>query len=288
MPCRAGSGHPAPRKDRQPLCGRRRGAGQASARLGRQDPLHAGSQTSHRHRLLLQRSPRSRRRPRNLAGQDNIRKTPQTVDDLVGEAASTDERRYYRLSILGILGNRGVRAGKGLPDALPLRARPSGSTRAAAINGLGLLGTKTPSPFFSRSSAAIRLRPARARRLQSGRFRHAVPRLRQHAVPEPIRFLQESQSGPDHAQVGIASPPRNRAGESPGRSRRPAQRRYWPMRPAAQPAQVDHHRHQQPQQMTPDVGMPLLISQAYTIVVSGRKMKPSTGSTKPPWKACCR
>jgi hypothetical protein len=37
--------------------------------------------------------------------------------------------------------------------------------------------------------------------------------------------------------------------------------------------------------LIPAVGMPLLSSQAYTIVVSGRKMKPSTGSTRPPWNA---
>src|SRR5438105_13942612 len=40
---------------------------------------------------------------------DNIRKSSQTVDELIRDAGITDERQYFRLSTLGILGNRGVR-----------------------------------------------------------------------------------------------------------------------------------------------------------------------------------
>ena len=60
------------------------------------------------------------------------------------------------------------------------------------------------------------------------------------------------------------------------------------MRAAAEPAQINDHGNQQPQKLIPAVGMPLLSSHAYTIVVSGRKMKPSTGNNRPPWNARCK
>ena len=124
--------------------------------------------------------------------QDNIRKTPQTVDDLVGEAAATDEHRYCRLSILGILGNRGVEPEK-VFQTLSLYAHdPSGSTRAAAINGLGLLGTEDTIPVLLeilRGDSSYDLRERAACNLaDSGMLSRD---LRQHAVPEPIRFLQD-------------------------------------------------------------------------------------------------
>ena len=39
---------------------------------------------------------------------DKIRKSPETVDELIRDAGITDDRQYFRLSTLGILGNRGI------------------------------------------------------------------------------------------------------------------------------------------------------------------------------------
>jgi hypothetical protein len=79
---------------------------------------------------------------------DGVPKTPQAVDDLIREAAVSGERRYFRLSTLGILGNRAVEPERAF-DTLAFYARDAyGSTRAAAINGLGLLGTENTIPVL--------------------------------------------------------------------------------------------------------------------------------------------
>jgi HEAT repeats len=123
---------------------------------------------------------------------DNIGKTPETVDDLIREAAASEERRYFRLSMLGILGNRGVEPER-VFDTLALYARdPSGSARAAAINGLGLLGTESTVPVLLeilRNDPSYDLRDRAACNLaDSGML---TRELRQKAVPELIRFLQD-------------------------------------------------------------------------------------------------
>ena len=51
------------------------------------------------------------------------------------------------------------------------------------------------------------------------------------------------------------------------------------------PVQIEVITSEQMLDAYSSVGMPLFSSHAYTIVVSGRKMKPSTGRTRPPWNA---
>ncbi|MGD0012854.1 MAG: HEAT repeat domain-containing protein [Bryobacteraceae bacterium] len=123
---------------------------------------------------------------------DNVPKTSDTVHDLIREAAATEERRYFRLSMLGILGNRGIEPERVL-ETLTLYARdPSGPARAAAINGLGLLGTEGTVPVLleiMRNDPSYDLRERAACNLaDSGMLSRD---LRQNAVPELIRFLQD-------------------------------------------------------------------------------------------------
>lgn len=123
---------------------------------------------------------------------DKLPKTPQAVDDLIAEAAATDERRYFRLSTLGILGNRGVEPEKVFQTLAFYAHDPSGSTRAAAINGLGLLGTEETISvlleiFRGDPSSDLRERAA-CNLADSGML---TRELRQLAVPELIRFLQD-------------------------------------------------------------------------------------------------
>jgi hypothetical protein len=73
---------------------------------------------------------------------DKIRKSPETVDELIRDAGITDDRQYFRLSTLGILGNRGIEPEKVYDTLVQFIRAPSGATRSAAINGLGLLGTE--------------------------------------------------------------------------------------------------------------------------------------------------
>jgi len=66
------------------------------------------------------------------------------------------------------------------------------------------------------------------------------------------------------------------------------QRRDWRCAPPPSPPRSMITATSSHKRLIPSVGMPLLSSHAYTIAVSGRKMKPSTGSTRPPWNARCR
>src|SRR6267142_6794463 len=43
---------------------------------------------------------------------DNLRKDPKTVNELIGRVAASSDRKWFLLSSLGILGNRGVERGK--------------------------------------------------------------------------------------------------------------------------------------------------------------------------------
>ena len=120
---------------------------------------------------------------------DNIRKTPEAVDQLISESGVRDGRQYFRLSTLGILGNRGVDTDKVLRTLLQYVHDPAGDTRAAAINGLGLLGTEgTIAPLLEvlRWDPSHDLRERAACNLaDSGLLSHE---LRREAIPELIRF----------------------------------------------------------------------------------------------------
>jgi len=121
-----------------------------------------------------------------------LRKTPETVDALVRDSALPDDRRYFRLSNLGILGNRGIEPEK-VFDTLALYVHdPDSSLRSAAINGLALLGTEeTIAPlldvFHNDTSHDLRERAA-CNLADSGMLSRE---LRQKAVPELIRFSQD-------------------------------------------------------------------------------------------------
>jgi HEAT repeats len=123
---------------------------------------------------------------------DNVQKTPEAVDALIAEAGAPDGRQYYRLSTLGILGNRGVEPDQVLRTLLVYVRDPSSDTRAAAINGLGLLGTEgTVVPLLERlrwdASADLRERAA-CNLADSGML---TREMRQEAVPELIRYAQD-------------------------------------------------------------------------------------------------
>ena len=128
---------------------------------------------------------------------DGIRKTPQQVDDLIQEATATPERRYFSLSMLGILGNRGIEPDKVLRTLTYYAHDPTGPARAGAINGLGLLGTEGTIPvlldiFRHDSSSDLRERAA-CNLADSGML---LRDLRQKAVPELIAFLQDHELDP--------------------------------------------------------------------------------------------
>lgn len=120
---------------------------------------------------------------------DDLRKTPETVERLIAEAGTPDDRQYWRLSNLGILGNRGVEPDKVLRTLLGYVHDPAGDTRASAINGLGLLGSDgTIAPLLEvlRWDASHDLRERAACNLaDSGMLSRE---LRRKAIPELIRF----------------------------------------------------------------------------------------------------
>jgi HEAT repeat protein len=128
---------------------------------------------------------------------DGIDKTPETVDKLIAEAGADDERTYFRLSTLGILGNRGVEPGKVLDTLRSFLHDASGERRSGAINGLGLLGTEeTIAPLLEamRWDTSPDLRERAACNLaDSGMLTHD---LRLHAVPELIRFAEDATLDP--------------------------------------------------------------------------------------------
>jgi hypothetical protein len=128
---------------------------------------------------------------------DNIRKTPEAVAELTNEAGTLDGRQYFRLSTLGILGNRGVEPEKVLRTLLVYVHDSDGNTRAAAINGLGLLGTEGTIPPLLEvlhwdQSADLRERAA-CNLADSGML---TGTMRRKAVPELIRFAQDQNLNP--------------------------------------------------------------------------------------------
>lgn len=118
--------------------------------------------------------------------------TPEAMDEIIHSAATSADRKYFFLSHLGILGNRGVERPRAF-DTLMLYARdPDGDIRAAAINGLALLGTEdTIAPLLEifRSDPSHDLRERAACNLADSGM---VSRdLRKKAVPELVRFSQD-------------------------------------------------------------------------------------------------
>jgi HEAT repeat protein len=125
---------------------------------------------------------------------DNLRKTAETVDTLIGEVASSSDPKWFRLSSLGILGNRGVEPEKVFETLMLYVHDPDAATRGAAINGLGLLGTEgTIAPlldvFHNDTSHDLRERAA-CNLADSGMLSRE---LRQKAVPELVRFSQDPE-----------------------------------------------------------------------------------------------
>lgn len=123
---------------------------------------------------------------------DNLRKNSETVDALINAAAATNDRKWFQLSSLGILGNRGVEREKVFDVLVRYLHDPDAGTRSAAINGLGLLGTEdTIAPLLDafRNDSSYDLRERSACNLaDSGMLSRE---LRQKAVPELVRFSQD-------------------------------------------------------------------------------------------------
>jgi HEAT repeat protein len=123
---------------------------------------------------------------------DHVQKTSAAVDDFIRDAGLTDGHEYYRLSTLGILGNRGVEPERVLNTLLSFVHAASPELRSGAINGLGLLGTEnTIAPLLEvmrwDSSSDLRERAA-CNLADSGMLTRD---LRQKALPELIRFGQD-------------------------------------------------------------------------------------------------
>ena len=120
-----------------------------------------------------------------------LHKTSAAVDDLVASLGSTD-RKYFVLSNLGILGNRGVEPEKVLRTIELYVNDPDPAVRSGAINALGLLGTEeTIAPllqiFQTDSSYDLRERAA-CNLADSGLLSRE---LRKKAVPELQRMSQD-------------------------------------------------------------------------------------------------
>jgi HEAT repeat protein len=123
--------------------------------------------------------------------QYGLHKTPEAVDELIRSLASTD-RKYFFLSNLGILGNRGVEPEKVFNTILLYVNDPDPAARSGAINALGLLGTEnTIAPLLQifRSDSSYDLRERAACNLaDSGLLSRE---LRKKAVPELLRMSQD-------------------------------------------------------------------------------------------------
>ena len=121
-----------------------------------------------------------------------VRLNDETVDQLINSAAASTDRKYFYLSQLGILGNRGIQRQKVFDTLLDYARDPEANVRAAAINGLALLGTEdTIAPLLEifRSDTSHDLRERAACNLaDSGMLNR---KLRKKAVPELVRFAQD-------------------------------------------------------------------------------------------------
>jgi len=123
---------------------------------------------------------------------DTLHKNSHTVEELIRNVAASSDRKWFLLSSLGILGNRGIEREKVFSTLMLYLHDPDASTRAAAINGLGLLGTEnTIAPLLDvfRNDTSHDLRERAACNLaDSGMLSRD---LRRKAVPELVRFGQD-------------------------------------------------------------------------------------------------
>jgi HEAT repeat protein len=128
---------------------------------------------------------------------DNMPKTPEAADNLIRGAGSLDGHQNFRLSTLGLLGNRGVEPDRVFNTLMSFVHDPAPDVRGAAINGLAFLGTEnTIAPLLEvlRFDASLDLRERAACSLaDSGMLSRE---LRQKAVPELIRFGQDQTLDP--------------------------------------------------------------------------------------------
>lgn len=119
-------------------------------------------------------------------------KSPETVDALIAEANIKPERTYFYLSHLGIQGNRGIEREKVFQTLVRYLHDPDPNFRAAAINGMGLLGTGNTIPELLevlRADSSYDLRERAACNLaDSGLLSREQ---RKGAVPELVRFAQD-------------------------------------------------------------------------------------------------
>ena len=119
-------------------------------------------------------------------------KTPEAVAEITHSASTSPDQKYFFLSHLGILGNRGVEPRK-VFDTLKLYVHdPDGDVRAAAINGLALLGTEdTIAPLLEifRNDTSYDLRERAACSLADAGM--LTRELRRTSVPELVRFSQD-------------------------------------------------------------------------------------------------
>jgi HEAT repeat protein len=124
---------------------------------------------------------------------DQLRKSPETVDELIRAAAlAPSDKKWFLLSSLGILGGRGIEPQKVFDTLFLALHDPEAATRGSAINGMGLLGAEnTIAPllevFHSDPSTDLRERAA-WNLADSGMLSRE---LRQKAVPELVRFSQD-------------------------------------------------------------------------------------------------
>jgi hypothetical protein len=127
----------------------------------------------------------------------NFHKNPETVDQIIRDLASASERKYFLLSNLGILGNRGIEPEKVFNTVMLYVNDPDAATRSGAINALGLLGTENtiePLLHIFRTDSSFDLRERAACNLaDSGMLSRD---LRKRALPELARLSQDPDLDP--------------------------------------------------------------------------------------------
>jgi len=124
--------------------------------------------------------------------QYGFHKTSEAADQLIASLPSSGDRKYFVLSNLGILGNRGVEPEKVFDTVMLYVNDPDPAVRSGAINALGLLGTEnTIQPLLRifQTDASFDLRERAACNLaDSGMLSRE---LRKQAIPELKRMSED-------------------------------------------------------------------------------------------------